>query len=248
MRRQSICLALTLLAAAVAPGAARADSHGWSGRLGPVAVHVWRFGYADGAGEGGWSVDEARAFATWAAGLRASLPEGVGVEIEETFEADPPVVMTLLRCRAGDRRCARPRSRTPLDASGLGDQVALDTRFAAGVMRAVGEATGRKLRPRAAATPRLYTIQLLATRSQQRARDFARAIDRQYVHEGEYVFDANCGPCSAPPESRFEDGQVAGVAIHRVIVGNYESPRLARADLAALARLGFDDAFVRPLL
>jgi hypothetical protein len=39
----------------------------------------------------------------------------------------------------------------------------------------------------------------------------------------------------------------ASAAIHRVTVGNYESPRLAREDVARLARLGFKDAFIRPM-
>ena len=240
---------LTLLAAAtLAPAAARADSHGWWGRLGPVHVHVWRLGFAEGAGEGGWSDDEARTFAAWAARLRASLPAGFGVDIEETSEADPPITVTLLRCRADDRRCEHPLLRKTLKFRGLGEEVALDARFAARVLAAVGKSTGRKLTLQAAAPPPLYTIQLLATPSEQRARDLASRIDLAYKHDGDYVFDANCGPCSAPPESKIDDGVVVdGAAIHRVIVGNYESPRDARDALTALAQLGFNDAFVRPL-
>jgi hypothetical protein len=247
MRRAVLVAGLSLLVAALAPGAARADSHGWWGRLGPVGVHVWRIGFAEGAGEGGWSETEAREFAAWAAQLRASLPAGVGVEIAESPELDDAVRLTLLRCRAGDGRCERPLARQVLRAARLGGAVELDARFATRVLGAVGSALGRKLTLRPASPPRLYTIQLLAARSEARARDAASRIDRAYVHGADYVFDANCGPCSAPPESRSEDGEAAGAAIHRVFVGNYESPRLARADLAALARLGFDDAFVRPL-
>jgi hypothetical protein len=247
MGRAAFVTGLTLLASVVAPAKAHADSHGWWGRLGPVGVHVWRLGFAEGAGEGGWSEEEARAFAAWAARLRASLPAGVGVEIEETVEADPAVTVRLLRCRASDRRCEHPLSRAAIDVAGLGDAVELDARFAAGVLRAVGKATGRKLALRAVAPPPLYTIQLFATPSSQLARDFAQRIDRAYVHDGDYVFDTNCGPCSAPPEARIEDGRAAGTEFHRVFVGNYESPREARDAIAALARLGFDGAFVRPL-
>ena len=121
--------------------------------------------------------------------------------------------------------------------------------IAAGVLRAVAKATGQKLSLKPAPAPPLYTIQLLAARSEQQASDFASRInkDRTYVHKGDYVFNANCGPCYDPPEAKIEEDKLEGAVIHRVFVGNYEWPRDARADLAELARLGYTDAFVRPL-
>lgn len=247
-RRAALATGLVLAALAAAPSTARADTHGWTGQLGPVKVLVWRLGYAEGENEGGWSREEALDFAAWAARVGKALPAGVGVDVSETVEGDEKATATLLRCRTDDRRCEHPLSRRALGASALGGQVSLDDQFAARILAAVGKAIGRPLRlPAAAVTPRLYTIQLLATRSDQEAKDFSRRIDEVFTHDGTYVFDANCGPCSAPPEARIEDGTDGGAAIHRVIVGNYESPRLARDDLARLAGLGFKDAFVRPL-
>jgi hypothetical protein len=237
---------LGLLFAAAAAGEARADTHGWWGTLGPVKVTVWRYGFAEGAGTGGWDAGGVLWFAGWAARLGASLPPGVGVNVDQ--EAEKEIALTLLRCRTSDRGCARPLSRRVLPASSLGEEVELDARFARRVLRIVGGAIGRelplheKVRP-----PAIYTIQLLATRSEDRARALSRRIDAVYRHGGRYLYDENCGPCSAPPETKRDDETLGGEPIHRVIVGNYESRAAARAELDALAELGVH-GYVRPLV
>jgi len=163
------------------------------------------------------------------------------VEIEDSTDTDEKVVVRLLRCRGTDPRCDHPRSRTVLRTPGLGKTLELDDRFAAGVLSAVAKATGQKLSLKPAPAPPLYTIQLLAAREQKRADELASRInkDRSYVHKGDYVFNANCGPCNNPPEAKIEAAKLEGATLHRVFVGNYESPRDARADLAELARLGY---------
>ena len=240
---------LLLLTAALAATPARADTHGWWGQLGPVHAEYWHFGFNEGAYTDGWSKRECLSFAAWAAQLRASLPFGVGVEIEDSTDTDEKVVVTLLRCRGTDPRCDHPRSRKVLRTPGLGKTLKLDNRFAAGILSAVAKATGQKLSLKPAPAPPLYTIQLLAARERKRADELASRInkDRAYVHKGDYVFNANCGPCNDPPEAKIEEDKLEGAPIHRVFVGNYEWPRDARADLAELARLGYADAFIRPL-
>lgn len=239
---------LVMLAGALPPSVAHADSHVWWGQLGPVKVSVWRFVDPKPGDEGGWTSREATAFAAWAARLGDALPPGVGIDIDESFEHDPAVTVTLLRCRTGDHRCAHPLARTVVDASTLSARVELDATFAAGILAAVERATGEAPTVRETARPpALYTIQMGSTRSQERAAAWARRIDSLYEHDGPYVFDQACGDCFITPQARVEDDELGGETIHRVIVGNYESPRLARLDLAKLTRLGFGGGAIRPL-
>src|SRR5262245_25454156 len=168
--RHSAKLGLGLLFV-MAAGEARADIHGWWGTLGPVNVHVSHSGFAEGAGTSGWDTGGVLWFADWAARLRASLPPGVGVEIEQL--ADEGFKLTLLRCRRSDRGCASPVSRKLLRTSSYGDEVDLDARFARRVLRIVGRAIGRDLPLHGKVRqPPIYTIQLLATRSGDRAHHF----------------------------------------------------------------------------
>jgi hypothetical protein len=237
-----------LLVASAASATARADTNYWFGTLGRVNVSVWRFGYDEGAGEGGWRADHALAFAAWASSLRDALPPGIGVSIslEEPLEKDE-VEVTLLRCRETDGRCTRPLSKKVLQASALGNRVDMDGPFARRVLKLVGRAVGRELPYHATVRrPPVYTIQLLATRSEQRALEFSQRIDEVYKHDEPYLFEENCGPCFNPPEAKRQQGELAGAPIHRVFVGNYESRRLAGQDLDALARLGIQ-GYIRPL-
>jgi hypothetical protein len=238
----------TLLIGALAPSPARAASTNWSGRLGPVSVSVWRFVEADDEGAGGWTNRAATAFAAWAARLGDGLPPGVGVDIEEAFGRERAVAVTLLRCRTSDRRCAHPLSRAPLEIPVGADRVELDDGFAGAILAAVAQATGQDLpRHEAVAAPRLYTIQVQATHSSDRARALAHRVDGLYEHDGRYVFDQTCGLCIVTPEARVAVDELAGETVHRVTVGNYESRREARRDLDKLAGLGFAGAVIRPL-
>jgi hypothetical protein len=241
---KGICLGLLFVV--MAAGEARADSHGWWGTLGPVKVNVWRYGFAEGAGTGGWDTGGVLWFAEWAARLRASLPPGIGVDIDQG--SDDAYTVTLLRCRVSDRGCARPLSRKLLfTSSSWEEEVDLDARFARRILRIVGRAIGRDLPLHGKVRqPPLYTIQLLASRSEKRAIEFSVRVDGIYEHGAPYVYDQNCGPCYAPPETKHDGGTLEGLPIHRVIVGNYESPALARSDLAALAKVGIQ-GYIRPL-
>lgn len=219
-------LLLPILAAlSVASGAARADTYSFGGRSGRVTLDVLLLGFNEGGGVGGWDEGHARAFATLARRVDTFLPEGATVWLERPFE-DRETTLTI---REGAASTVFLVDETP----GYYDDALELVAAHFGVTR-VAEVS----------PPKLYTIQLLATRSGERARRHARALDeRGVIADGSFFHEA-CGPC-ATREAHVLGPDARGW--HRVVTGLFDQPGAAQRSLGALRRRWKMDAFVREL-
>lgn len=225
MRCHAPSLAI-LLASLLAGPRAAADSHSWSGASGSVEVNVWRLGFQEGAGVGGWDEDNARSFATFARRLRSIVPAGARVNIEERIEA------------AGVRIEIRRRARRPeLVANDL-DSADLDR---IGVLLAAH--FGRAVLPEHPPVA-LYTIQLFASRSKERADRFAERIDDRGVVPSRQFFREACHPCRVP-EARVLSP--SGDRLSRVVIGVFDRRSEAVGSLRGLRRDWQLTGFVREL-
>jgi hypothetical protein len=167
-----------------------ADSYSWGGRSGRLEVSVWLSGFNEGAGEGGWDEDSARDFASWAARFTSIVPRGARVVLRREISDDGTVV-ELRSARSGRRRLA---------------VLPGDFDFAR-ALRLVARWLGKPVPPTRASPP-LFTIQVLASRSQARAAAYARSLDDREVDPLDPFFVQACHPCLIP-QARVDDGAEA---------------------------------------
>jgi hypothetical protein len=216
------------LAAAVAlcsmSRAARADSYTFGGESRRAKLDIFLLGFNEGAGEGGWDERSARDFATWAKRVDTLLPKGAAVSLIRTVDDDA----TTLTIREGFRTSTFEVAGAPDYDEALG--------LVAGHFKT------------ASVTPvspaKLYTLQLLATRSSERADRFVRALDERGVSAGGSFYFEACLPCAIP------EGHVLGPdpdGLYRVVTGIFDRFSTARRSLAKLHRRWRLEAFVREL-
>jgi len=217
------CLALTL-ASAAASSTARADFYSWGGRSGRLEVSVWLYGFNEGAGAGGWDEDSARDFATWAARFGAIVPSDGSVAMIRDISDDD----TRLLLRHGRRVHVVTMPGGP--------------DFAAALPIVAGEYGAAVPRPGAPA--RLFTVQVLAARSEQGANGFARALDERGVRPEGSFFHQECHPCFGH-EAHVLDAGPDG--LHRVVLGVFDRRGAAKRASAGLRRSWGLDGFVREL-
>ena len=159
--------AIVFLLVSSLPAAARADAYEWGGAIDGLAVHVVLFGFREGAGETGWTEDDARRFALRAREIVALT--GPGVRLEETVEDDLGLILV------------RGAQRTPL---GIHDFDGSDSAWDAALnaVRALGVHVPHALR-----NPRrvIFTIELTS--------DATAAVEEP---PGQLFFEA-CLPCTA---------------------------------------------------
>jgi hypothetical protein len=203
---------------------ARADSYSWAGKSGRLEVSVWLSGFNEGAGEGGWDEDSARDFASWAARFTSIVSRGARVILRHEI-ADDGTVVELRSARSGRRRVA---------------VLAGEFDFAR-ALRVVARWVGKPVPP-AGASPPLFTIQVLAARSEARADAYARSLDDRGVEPPDPFFDQACHPCLIP-SARVDPG---ADGYHRVTLGVYDRRDAARRAAAKLRGEGID-AWARPL-
>ncbi|MGH7281274.1 MAG: SPOR domain-containing protein [Polyangiaceae bacterium] len=193
---------------------ARADSYSWEATSGRFHVSVFISGFNEGAGEGGWDERSARDLASFTRRFNAIIPPGATVDIERDVNDDRTTL--TIRNRGATRAITMPGG-PDLDAA----------------LALVAEHFHVAIPP--AAKGALFTVQLSASRSEDRAEAFASDLDaRGVVAEGSF-YDEACHPCSIPG-TRVLDRSPDGLV--RVISGVFDEPRSAEHAAAALRRAG----------
>jgi hypothetical protein len=215
--------AIATLASFLAAQTARADAYSWGGASGSFRVDVFVSGFNEGAGAGGWSESSARDFAAWAARFNAILPAGMSVSMSRDV-SDDETTLTIKTKR---------RTEVISQPGGPDFDAALSI-----VARRVGVRV-----PPPPVAPSLFTLQVFAARSRERATKLASVLDERGVEPTEQVFYEQCHPCFAHP-ARVLDG---GDGFYRVIVGVYDRLTTARRALARLERDWKLSGFVRKL-
>jgi hypothetical protein len=204
--------------------AARADSYMFGGESRRVKLDIFLLGFNDGAGAGGWDDAAARELATWAKRVDTLLPKGAAVSLIRTIDDDD----TTLTIHEGPKSSVFKVSGAPDYAEALG--------LVAGHFKATTIAS--------VSPAKLYTLQLFATYSQERANRFARALDERDVSaDGSFYFEA-CLPC-AIPQAHVLEPNAAG--LYRVVTGIFDRFSAARRSLTKLHRRWKLSAFVREL-
>jgi hypothetical protein len=219
------CVAVFLASTGI-PRGAHADAYSWGGSSGRFAVSVFRAGFNEGFGEGGWDADSARDFASWAARFNAVVPRGAFVTMERGVDDDGT---RLSIHRLGRVQIVRMTDGPDLDAA----------------LPIVARAFGlRPPGPRGSAPPRLFTVQIFASGSEARATRFAAALDeRGVVSEGSF-FHEECHPCFVH-DSHVLEARRDG--LHRVVIGVFDRRAPATRWRWRLRRTWKVDGFVREL-
>jgi hypothetical protein len=204
--------------------AARADSTMFGGESRRVKLDIFLLGFNEGAGAGGWDEASARELATWAKRVDTLLPRGASVSLIRTIDDDD----TTLTIHEGARRSVFKVAGAP-DYDEALDVVA--RHFKAASIALVSPA-------------KLYTLQLFATYSQERANRFARALDERDVSaDGSFYFEA-CLPCTIP-QAHVLGPDASGR--YRVVTGIFDRFSAARRSLTKLQGRWKLEAFVREL-
>lgn len=220
-----LAAALFALALGLGSTAARADAYSWGGSSGRFDVEVTALGFNEGAGEGGWSEESAREFAGWAWRFNAIIPRGSSVSVRR----DPAEDGTKLTLRRGS-------GSTVVTIPGDFD---LDV-----ALKIAARSFGVRRAPKLRAPAKLFTIQLLASRTEAGASRFSGAMDELGVKARGSFFHEACHPCSIPGTRVLEPGPDRR---YRVITGVFTNQREAGRSLAALHRAWKIDGFVREL-
>ncbi|HEY8088573.1 MAG TPA: SPOR domain-containing protein, partial [Polyangiaceae bacterium] len=146
------------------------------------------------------------------------VPRGARVVLRREISDDGTVV-ELRSARSGRRRLA---------------VLPGDFDFAR-ALRLVARWLGKPVPPTRASPP-LFTIQVLASRSQARAAAYARSLDDREVDPLDPFFVQACHPCLIP-QARVDDGADGS---HRVILGVYDRRVAARRAAVKLQGEGID--------
>ncbi|MFO0554082.1 MAG: SPOR domain-containing protein [Polyangiaceae bacterium] len=224
--RQSLAR-LALVTALLVPATARADAYAWGGQSGPLSVDVTLLGFRDGAGEGGWEVEDARALAAWGARFGALSSE---FDVALTYGPDTDETTIVLTEHGAP---SSPRTTV------FGGEPDLEAAYA-WVARAVGASPDGAF----VESPSVFTIQLLATKSRERADRYADMLERAGVAPKHSFFYENCLPCSVHELHVLDLGD----GWFRVVTGIFDSPARARQSLRELRAAGLVSAsFVRRL-
>lgn len=231
------CLFVPLMISSLA----RADSYAWGGQVGRLQIAVTKMGFNEGAGIGGWSINDAKEFASWARRFSAALPDNIGVVIEQ--EEKDPLNVTINYCKPSDLKCERPTKSQTIEGEIKGS-VDDEATFAK-ILELVQKKTGRKVH----ALPRfqaghLYTIQVFSARSEGVSGEYARALNEQSILAPYQMYYSACRPCSVP-EAKVIEGSLGGRPIYRVVVGLFEDIESAKRSLKELTKTQRVKGFVK---
>lgn len=201
---------------------ARADAYAWELASGRLYVSVLVPGFNDGAGEGGWNEDSAREDAASAKRFNAVIPAGARVAVAYDGASDDVTTLTIR------------------DAAGA-EVVTMEGQPDLDVALAIVAAHFHASVP-ATSPATLYTVQLLAVRSSDRAESFSQSLDARGVAAEGSFYEEQCLPCITP-QTRVIDPDARG--FYRVISGVFDEPakaeeaaaKLRRAHVAAWARV-----------
>lgn len=201
---------------------ARADAYAWSVSSGRWTASVMLTGFNEGAGEGGWDESSAGEQAAWAKRFNAVIPPRDRVDIVYDDASDQDTTLTIHDGRTTE----------VVTMEGAPDFDVAISIVAAYFHAAVPQAS----------PVTLYTVQVMAARSRDRAESYSQSLDARGIAAEGSFYDEKCLPCSIP-RTRIEEG---ADGFHRVISGVFD--RESRADEAAatLRRAGVA-AWARPL-
>jgi hypothetical protein len=206
--------------------AARADAYAWGGESVRLKVSAMVPGFNEGAGEGGYDEDSARAFASWAARFDAVVPRDSSVSIDYDGANDDDSTITIRRPGA-------------VDVVLMAGQPDLE-----GALRVVARSFGAAPPPAPGPSPRLFTIQLLGTHSEDGASRFSDGLtEREVTAEGSFFYEV-CLPCRVA-DSRVLDAGSDGV--YRVVIGVFDDRARAEGAARKLRRTSGLRGFVREI-